>query len=73
MLRSQKGRELVGGMPADRVLTETDGPFAMFDDRAIQPWDVGDAVDTLAEIWELSAQNVEERLASNLRLLVQNA
>ena len=59
-------------MPSDRVLTETDGPFAMFGDRAIQPWDVGDAVNRLAEIWQLSAQNVEERLASNLRLLVQN-
>jgi TatD DNase family protein len=72
MLRSQKGRELVGRMPADRVLTESDGPFAMFGDRAIQPWDVGDAVNRLAEIWQLSAQNVEERLASNLRLLVQD-
>jgi len=59
-------------MPTDRVLTETDGPFAMFDDRAIRPWDVGDAVNRLAEIWRINAQNVEERLASNLRLLVQN-
>ena len=72
MLRGQKGRELVARMPADRVLTETDGPFAMFGDRAIQPWDVGDAVNRLAEIWQLSAQNVEERLATNLRVLVQN-
>ena len=72
MLRTQRGRELVGLMPTDRVLTETDGPFAMFDDRAIRPWDVGDAVNRLAEIWRINAQNVEERLASNLRLLVQN-
>lgn len=72
MLRSQKGRDLVGRMPSDRVLTETDGPFAMFGDRAIQPWDVGDAVIRLAEIWQLSVLNVEERLASNLRLLVQS-
>ena len=72
MLRSQKGRELVGRMPPDRVLTETDGPFAMFSDRAIQPWDVADAVNRLAEIWQRTVQKVEQRLASNLRLLVQN-
>jgi TatD DNase family protein len=59
-------------MPCDRVLTETDGPFAMIGGRAIQPWDVGDAVARLAEIWQLSAQNAEERLASNLRQLVEN-
>jgi TatD DNase family protein len=72
MLRSQKGRDLVGRMPSDRVLTETDGPFAIFGDRAIRPWDVGDAVNRLAQIWQLSDQNAEERLASNFRLLVQN-
>jgi TatD DNase family protein len=72
MLRSEKGRELARRMPTDRVLTETDGPFAMFGDRAIQPWDVRDAVNQLAEIWQLSAQNVEQRLAANLRSLAQN-
>lgn len=72
MLRSQKGRDLVGRMPSDRVLTETDGPFAMFGERAIQPWDVGDAVNRLAEIWQLSTQNVGAKLASNLRRLVES-
>jgi len=72
MLRSHKGRELVGRMPADRVLTESDGPFAMFGDRAIEPWDVGDAENRLAEIWQLSAHDVEERLALNLRVLVKD-
>jgi TatD DNase family protein len=71
MLRSQKGRDLVRRMPSDRVLTETDGPFAMFGDRAIHPWDVGDAVDRLADIWQISAQDVEQRLTANLRRLVQ--
>jgi TatD DNase family protein len=73
MLRSQRGRELVGRMPADRVLTESDGPFATFGDRPIQPWDVGDAVNRLADIWLISAQDVEQRLAENLRRLVRGA
>lgn len=70
MLRGQKGRELVKRLPANRVLTETDGPFVMIGDRAIQPWDVQDAVEQLAKIWSLQVQDVEERLAVNLRTLI---
>ena len=72
MLRSQKGRELVKRMPPDRVLTETDGPFATFKDRVMQPWDVEAAVQRLAEIWFLSVHEVEERLAKNLRTLARS-
>jgi Tat protein secretion system quality control protein TatD with DNase activity len=39
-------------------------------DRAIQPWDVQDAVEQLAKIWSLQVQDVEERLAVNLRTLI---
>ena len=70
MLRSKKGRDLVERMPLDRVLTESDGPFAMHKDRAIQPWDVEDAVLQLAEIWSINARDAEQRLLSNLRGLV---
>lgn len=69
MLRSQKGRELVKRMPPDRVLTETDGPFATFEDRPIQPWEVNAAVQRLAEVWVLSVDEVDARLMLNLRVL----
>jgi len=70
MLRGQKGRDLVQRMPVDRVLTETDGPFPMREDRSIQPWDVEEAVRQLSELWRCSIEEVEERLSANLRLLV---
>jgi TatD DNase family protein len=69
MLRSQRGRELVKRMPPDRVLTESDGPFATLDDRVVQPWDVEAAVKALSEIWGLSVHEVEGRLAASLRML----
>lgn len=69
MLRSQRGRELVKRMPPDRVLTESDGPFATLDGRAVQPWDVEAAVKGLVEIWRLSVHEVEDRLTENLRTL----
>ena len=70
MLRSEKGRELVARMPRDRILTETDGPFATVDDRRILPWDVQRAVPALAELWGVDEQSVNQALHENLRRLI---
>jgi TatD DNase family protein len=40
MLDSERSLALVGAMPPDRVLTETDAPFGMTDARPSMPWDV---------------------------------
>lgn len=66
MLSSQKGLELVERMPRDRVLTETDGPFAEFEGKAAFPWNVGSAVTALARIWKLDAAATESHLLANL-------
>jgi TatD DNase family protein len=70
MLRSAKGKSLVELMPPDRVLTETDGPFAQMGGRALKPADVQLAVAQLADLWGLEAVGVHKLLASNLRELV---
>jgi TatD DNase family protein len=44
MLRSPKHRELVGKLPVDRLLTETDGPFVERDGRPARPVDVASTV-----------------------------
>jgi TatD DNase family protein len=70
MLRSAKGRALAAQMPRDRVLTETDGPFARTADGGpMFPWHADDAVDMLAEIWGLDPSNVRTMLTANLRKL----
>ena len=72
MLASRKGRALVSLMPRDRVLTESDGPFALIDDRVAMPWDVANAIDTIARLWRVSnmetAQAVRENFAQLLLL-----
>jgi TatD DNase family protein len=70
MLAGQRGRELVARMPRDRVLTESDGPFAQIDGRAAQPWDVERAVDYLATLWQLTPDEVTAKLLSNFSTLV---
>jgi TatD DNase family protein len=70
MLRSAKGRQLVSRMPRDRVLTETDGPFAHEGKRPLNPADVIIAVKQLAVLWSVSADEVDHQLSCNLRELV---
>jgi TatD DNase family protein len=70
MLAGHKGRRLAAKMPRDRVLTESDGPFAQLDGRAILPWDVGRAATALAELWMESMDRVREQLTSNLRIVL---
>jgi TatD DNase family protein len=70
MLGSDKGRALAARMPRDRVLTESDGPFAQVEGRPAFPWDVEQAVYALAEVWAEPLSTVRDRLMANFRRLV---
>lgn len=70
MLASKKGRALTANMPRDRLLTETDGPFAQVDGRAALPWDSDLAVLALSQLWAKPLSNVRKQLIGNLRRLV---
>lgn len=70
MLRSANGRGLTAAMPRNRVLTETDGPFAKRGVRSLTPLDVRDAVLELAQIWSLTEQEVDAQLHNNLKDLL---
>jgi TatD DNase family protein len=69
MLRTQKGRALMEAMPRDRILTETDGPFARVQGRSALPWEADLALDALAEAWNEPVATARERLRSNLASL----
>jgi TatD DNase family protein len=71
MLRGAKGQALVARMPPDRVLTETDGPFAVIDGRSALPWDVESGIIKLAEVWSQDVGSVRKRLKDNLRRISQ--
>jgi len=67
MLAGAKGRALTSLMPRDRVITESDGPFAQTKGTALCPWDVSLAHAQLALLWETDAAGVEAQLRGNLR------
>ena len=70
MLRSKRGKDLVMRMPRERVLTESDGPFAQLKGKSILPWEVYLAVNALAERWECDSESVEHLLSNNLNMLL---
>lgn len=69
MLGSSKGRALVERMPRDRVLTESDGPFAQVEGRSILPWEAARAVHGLSVVWKIPPAAVEQQLSLNLERL----
>jgi TatD DNase family protein len=71
MLAGEKGRRLAARMPMDRVLPETDGPFAKIGSAPLMPWQAMDISHTLSELWGVDLQHARAQLSANLeRLLV---
>lgn len=71
MLQSKRGRALAARIPRNRILTESDGPFAQVEERSALPWDTGAAAQTLAEIWRADVAQVKAILSDNLRTLTK--
>ena len=70
MLANEKGRALAARMPRDRVLTESDGPFAQLNGSAVMPWQVQTAVQMLSNIWSLPIDDVEQLMQRSLKNLL---
>jgi TatD DNase family protein len=74
MFRTKTGLQIIKRIPADHILTETDGPFIKVGNRAIQPADINQAESALAELWQTTAQQVSQIIAGNFkRLQAQNS
>lgn len=69
MLASKRGQDLVALMPRDRVLTETDGPFATVNRVLLQPANVGRAVRGLAVAWGIEEAEVSQNVLGAFRRL----
>lgn len=70
MLRSPKHRQLVAGLPPDRLLTETDGPFVEAAGRPVRPKAVARTVADLAGLLGETDDATARRIVANLATLV---
>lgn len=70
MISGTKGRELVRLIPRERILTETDGPFAKVRGRALAPAQCDEAIQCLSEIWDVSLESAAAQVVRNLKEVV---
>lgn len=67
---SAAGGALVARLPRDRVVPESDGPFAKENGSTIQPWSMGRTAQLLAPHWECSEHQALSTLNENGRRLL---
>ena len=70
MLRSPRQCDIVARLPAERLLTETDGPFVEFEGRPIRPSDVPTTVKQLAALRHVAEGELQENVIRNFTRLV---
>lgn len=71
MMRSAKGRDLAAAMPLERILTETDAPFARSGDRPLYPWEATECVPELAELHSLDRKEMFDTIKHNLKTMAR--
>jgi TatD DNase family protein len=69
MLRNERHRSMVMSLPVDRLLTETDGPFAKIDGRDARPSDVSTTIEELSRLRAVPAIDLAGAIAGNLKRL----
>lgn len=66
MLRTDKGRKLIAMLPSNRLLTESDGPFAKANDHAAGPEDMKWLVNEVASIRRVKPEDLRKCVYDNL-------
>ena len=70
MLSSPRHQTLIANLPADRILTETDGPFVLSKGQPVRPKDVKNTIAGLAVIRNCTREMMATLVLSNLTTLV---
>jgi TatD DNase family protein len=70
MAASAKGRTLLSQLPHDRVLLETDGPYARLAGRPCTPAGLPRLTENLARLWKATPGYVRETITRNQQRMV---
>lgn len=70
MLQSARGKKVISWLPQDKVLLETDGPFAKVDGKVLFPSNVNLVIEYLTQLWKMETQSVLSKLGQNLVTLL---
>lgn len=73
MLRSKRAASLISKIPRERLLTETDAPFASTPGEHYPTTALKEAVIVLSRLWECNEADTRKQLRANLRTLGSRA
>ncbi len=73
MCLTRNGQNVILRIPLDRLLTETDGPFAGENGKPYYPWDVEKVIQYVSQIHAMSAEVVRQQICENLRRLTHES
>jgi TatD DNase family protein len=70
MVSLESGKKIIGRIPIDKILVETDGPFVMVADRPAEPTDVKLVYEYLALKWSKSFKEASNLILQNFQTLI---
>jgi len=70
MTRSSTGRKIIAGIPDDRLLTETDGPFVKHEGREVHAFQVASFLPAIARVRGQATEAVGSMILDNFRRAV---
>lgn len=71
MTLSPNGQKVIGRIPPERLLTETDGPFVKIQGRIAEPYDINIVHKYLASVWLRSESEVRATIRENFLRIVR--
>ncbi|MDD2781354.1 Qat anti-phage system TatD family nuclease QatD [Sulfuricurvum sp.] len=71
MCKTQRGLSLIAKMPKNRILPESDGPFATVKNNTIYPWEAINVASALEKIWQCRNTDVILQLQTNLNTILE--
>lgn len=71
MLSSNRAKKVISWLPKNRVLLETDGPFAKLEGNIVYPSNVISVLTYLSDIWNIPYDEVRSVMKLNLVKLLK--
>lgn len=71
MFASTNGRLVAARVPKDRIVPESDGPFAKVEGKPVPPWSAPETARHLAQAWGVSDELALETLSRNSERLLK--
>ena len=66
MLCNKNGLAIIDMLPMNKILPETDGPFATHNGKSLMPWDTSLVIDGLSRVRGIKREKLQEQMHENL-------